>query len=903
MRINSANSSEIFDAYSDVMQKFLLKKAMKFSIFSDEDLESMRLASIRLQSVLKKYASAKGEVVTEVGEALLKKVFPEAASKATIESVDDIYKLFMATSGEDLHALIAPIEQINRNILQIGVYGDQEGTEFLKAAYNQEWVTTQKANIDKISNLAQSFLDQTKGIPYGNDPNVLFLKKQLDMLTTKKWGYYNLIDQSHNLAVYAARQGVFEVADSAAKVESEVPIPNARKAPGVRGPKNSVVGPPTQPKRVKLPPPSRPAPSPETIKIADGLKSDIGKASGIALTPEVTKGVDNAVATAEGIGSVRGATESVSKQLDTAVAEGTITQEEAKELRKLIADVQTANAQANAKMEAELGAIAKAQAEAAPTVQRGSENIANMENGIAKSVDKGINDVKRAANTASGDSTNLSPIVNAFRTGGTKMALLQLASTVAHVAWPVIFAVGAVGGTWWLVSSMMGDSDAEEALKESATDLRSKITAARLAHRILRFNPDTYGAEQNIDVMEELIDNAESPQELLSGNDRRAAAAGANLEQLRAEINEFISRSEEIRGDLSSSAGFKEALAADQAVLAAMSNLEDVVLAYAPEIASSMSGVTKGGDSTARGPLAENKPIEQEGVPTYINVYGEDIDIGDLPPNFRATAPAIVENVLNHPLGMAFVDPLNQWGGYMGKTGSNKQDYLRSIKYLYKNGVFTRPQLRKLIRHNISKQGRRRHGAWREAVKYYRRNPVAIQKDSVKRQREPKKGANLLLSRELVAGSTNRSIIGMRKVADQYPNKYISDAISDLSDKYSRSYYAGLKSMYNTNPEQRDSRKVYNVHDERGADLIHESHPDAIVVSDAMGNGGLVENLLEQKSHSEGVAKSTPTGNFRGKHADLAVINALIKIANQADKDGKTKVSDLIDSTIQSILK
>ena len=157
---------------------------------------------------------------------------------------------------------------------------------------------------------------------------------------------------------------------------------------------------------------------------------------------------------------------------------------------------------------------------------------------------------------------------------------------------------------------------------------------------------------------------------------------------------------------------------------------------------------------------------------------------------------------------------------------------------------------------------------------------------------------------DLIKRSTNRSTIHVRKMANQYPNKYISDAIVGLSDQYAKSYFAGLKSQYNSKPAKpkADYRDLYEVHNEKGADLIQEAHPEAVVVSDAMGNGGLVENLLEQKSQSEGVARSAPTGNFRGKHANLEVIEALTKIANQADEAGFFEVSELIDTTINNIL-
>ena len=63
-----------------------------------------------------------------------------------------------------------------------------------------------------------------------------------------------------------------------------------------------------------------------------------------------------------------------------------------------------------------------------------------------------------------------------------------------------------------------------------------------------------------------------------------------------------------------------------------------------------------------------------------------------------------------------------------------------------------------------------------------------------------------------------------------------------------------------------------------------------------MGDGGLVENGLEQKVKSEAVALSVPSGNFRSKYAEThAYLNKLLKVA---EAENKTEVSNLIKQTI-----
>ena len=122
----------------------------------------------------------------------------------------------------------------------------------------------------------------------------------------------------------------------------------------------------------------------------------------------------------------------------------------------------------------------------------------------------------------------------------------------------------------------------------------------------------------------------------------------------------------------------------------------------------------------------------------------------------------------------------------------------------------------------------------------------------------------------------------LEKKADDFSKSYFKDAVKDLNntDKILQSYFAGLGGLYDQRLEKRkaDFKTLYNVTDETGEDLIYEAHPKEVVVSDSIGRGGLVENGLEQKRQTHGVALSAPTGNFRANYASR--YDALKKLAN-----------------------
>ena len=145
-----------------------------------------------------------------------------------------------------------------------------------------------------------------------------------------------------------------------------------------------------------------------------------------------------------------------------------------------------------------------------------------------------------------------------------------------------------------------------------------------------------------------------------------------------------------------------------------------------------------------------------------------------------------------------------------------------------------------------------------------------------KRKEELKKYALIAMdvdNNQQVSTNSRNIKRNIGKKADEHSRSYYKDALTGQSnnDQYMKSYYAGLKGMYDESLDKRkaDYKEHFLLHDETGVDLIHEAHPKAIVVSDAIGRGGLVENGLEQKRQSHAVALSTPTGNYRANYAWL----------------------------------
>jgi len=117
--------------------------------------------------------------------------------------------------------------------------------------------------------------------------------------------------------------------------------------------------------------------------------------------------------------------------------------------------------------------------------------------------------------------------------------------------------------------------------------------------------------------------------------------------------------------------------------------------------------------------------------------------------------------------------------------------------------------------------------------------------------------------------NSNDKSYNFDKKADKFSNRYFKDAVKDLEDdEFMKEYYAGFSKLHNqkSKKQKEDYSKLYDLHDETGSELIHKSHPKAISVAEAIGGGGLVENLNERSKSMQDAAKRNPSGNYRARY-------------------------------------
>lgn len=451
-----------------------------------------------------------------------------------------------------------------------------------------------------------------------------------------------------------------------------------------------------------------------------------------------------------------------------------------------------------------------------------------------------------------------------------------------------------VGGIWWYMNS--GEDEAAIALKK-IDNLSIAVKDSIEKVKPLQFNAGSAGETQKNELLNALRNaDAVIPELKTDINEVRAMQITETLDKLDQNVNSFLTNKEALKEDLSNPNGFDEAISS-------LGRLQFFLKDFKSFLQDTGKAMRRAGldpgPAAHGGEEVDLTPGAGSGAPPLlIDIYDEkELNIAHLDKDDRSSVLFLVNKRLKHPVYMAFIDPDNHWGGAVQKTGNKRVDYLQSLKVLAQNNLTTPRKVKRWMRGRMRKMGEKFSAGWRMAVRRYRNEGA---KFSNKINENLEKTANYIHRNEF---SNNSGNIFMKKMADQFTNSYYQDAVKGLDEQYAKSYFAGLKGMYEQNfgrNKEADYMKLYQSHDETGAQLIGNAHSESVAVADAMGNGGLVENVLEQQRKNIGVALSAPTGNFRARHAQL--IKELVKLANEADDTGEKDASNMIDKTINNLL-
>ena len=105
----------------------------------------------------------------------------------------------------------------------------------------------------------------------------------------------------------------------------------------------------------------------------------------------------------------------------------------------------------------------------------------------------------------------------------------------------------------------------------------------------------------------------------------------------------------------------------------------------------------------------------------------------------------------------------------------------------------------------------------------------------------------------------------------------------------------GLKKVAypSPNPNQEDPKTIEEKRlKSPEKSIIEEAHPESVYIAEARGDGGLVENQIEQQKKLIEMINKMPTGSLVGRYAHA--INELVKVADRLDEIGEAELSDMV---------
>lgn len=104
------------------------------------------------------------------------------------------------------------------------------------------------------------------------------------------------------------------------------------------------------------------------------------------------------------------------------------------------------------------------------------------------------------------------------------------------------------------------------------------------------------------------------------------------------------------------------------------------------------------------------------------------------------------------------------------------------------------------------------------------------------------------------------------------------------------------------NPHQEDAKTIEEKRQKSPEkSIIEEAHPEPVYVAEARGDGGLVENQIEQQKKLIEMINKHPTGSLVGRYA--TAVHSLIKMAKQLDEMNELELAGLLTDTANQLVE
>lgn len=112
---------------------------------------------------------------------------------------------------------------------------------------------------------------------------------------------------------------------------------------------------------------------------------------------------------------------------------------------------------------------------------------------------------------------------------------------------------------------------------------------------------------------------------------------------------------------------------------------------------------------------------------------------------------------------------------------------------------------------------------------------------------------------------------------------------------------AHKKVAYPQNPYQEDLKTIEEKRLKAPEkNIIEQAHPEPVYIAEARGDGGLVENEIENQKKMIEVINKHPTGSLTGRYA--SAVNELVKLANKCDDMGEVEAANLLTLAAEHLL-